>query len=195
MFNDEPHKLTQAVMSGRKTQSRYLVPQSHLKAYEKFVGSNPKHTISLGQFLIKYGFAKFTSGEEVAIAQSYESLNLSPDLIQRANSHDKKSTKYVPISSLAGWKNKMYVSADFMPHSIIIESVKVERLHQITIADTKREGIIEMPGGGYGTSVQRDCSLGATPRKAYAKLINELCKKSVWEKNPYVYVYEFRFVK
>ncbi len=195
MFNDEPHLLTEAVMSGRKTQARYIVPASHLKAYEAYLASLPIPTMKLGQFLIRNGLAKFVVGEEVAIAQSYESLNLSPDLIQRAKSHDKKSFRYVPISTLAGWNNKMYVSADFMPHSITITSIRVERLQQITSADAMQEGLIAMPSGGYGTSVKLDYPLGDSPRKAYARLINELCKKPVWDRNPYVYVYGFKFVK
>lgn len=195
MFNDEPHKLTEAVMSGRKTQARYLVPASHLKAYEAYLSSLPTPTMTIGEFLIRNGLSKFIVGEEVAIAQSYESLKLAPDLIQRAKSHDKKCFKYVPISSLPGWCNKMYVSSDFMPHSIVITAIRVEHLQQITSEDTRKEGLIKMPSGGYGTSVKNDLSLGDSPREAYARLINELCKKSVWDKNPYVYVYEFRFVK
>lgn len=195
MFNDEPHMLTEAVLSGRKTQARYIVPTSHLKAYEDYLSSFPMHTLRLEQFLIRNGLAKFTVGEEVAIAQSYKSLNLSPELIQRAKSHDKKSFRYVPISSLPGWNNKMYVSADFMRHSIVITSVGVERLQQITTANALKEGLISIPSGGYGTSVKLNMSLGNSPRKAYARLINELCKKSVWDKNPYVYVYGFSLVK
>lgn len=195
MFNDEPHLLTDAVLSGRKTQARYIVPASHLKAYDAYLASLPTPTLRLGQFLLRNGLSKFIVGEEVAIAQSYESLNLSPELIQRAKSHDKKSVRYVPISTLPGWNNKMYVSADFMPHSIIITSVGVERLQQITSANAMKEGLISMPSGGYGTSVRLDRSLGDSPRKAYAKLINDLCKKSVWDTNPYVYVYEFSLVK
>mgnify|MGYP001083968913 CR=1 FL=1 len=195
MFNDDPHMLTEAVMSGRKTQARYVVPASHLKAYEAYLSSLPTPTMRIGEFLLRNGLSKYIVGEEVAIAQSYETLKLAPDLIQRAKSHDKKSFKYVPISSLPGWRNKMYVSSEFMPHSIIITAVRVERLQQITSEDAKREGLIKMPSGGYGTSVRKDVSLGDSPRKAYASLINELCNKSVWDNNPYVYVYEFRFVK
>lgn len=195
MFNDEPYGLTEAVLSGVKTQTRRIVPDSHLKAYEQYRAENKDAAMSLSDFLIRWGLARYVVGEVVAIAQSYKSIGLSPSFVSAKKDHEKKHHTNTPIGQQAGWNNKMYVSADFMPHSIIIESVRVDRLQQITIADTKREGIIEMPSGGFGTSVQRDSSLGATPRKAYAKLINELCKKSVWNKNPYVYVYEFRFVK
>ena len=182
-------------MAGRKTQGRYLVPKSHLEAYIAYLASLPEKTMKLGQFLFRNGIAKFVTGEEVAIAQSYESLHLAPDLIQRAKTHDKKTIRYVPISKLPGWKNKMYVSSDFMPHSIVITAMRVERIQSITVADIRKEGIIEMPSGGFGTSVKRDVSLGKTPREAYATLINDLCNRTVWQRNPYVYVYDFRFVK
>ena len=195
MFNDNPHLLTEAVTAGRKTQARYLVPESHLKAYNAYLAGMPAKPMKLGDYLVRTGLAKFIPGEDVAIAQSYESLNLAPDLIQRAKSHDKKTIRYVPISELPGWKNKMYVSADFMPHSVAITAVRIERLQSISAENIRREGIIEMPSGGFGTSVKLDRSLGSTAREAYAKLIDDLCNRSVWQHNPYVYVYDFRFVK
>lgn len=36
MFNDEPYGLTDAVMSGVKRQTRRIVPDTHLKAYEQY---------------------------------------------------------------------------------------------------------------------------------------------------------------
>lgn len=195
MFNDNPHLLTEAVMAGRKTQARYVVPESHLKAYNAYLAGMPAKPMTLGDYLVRTGLTKFIPGEEVAIAQSYESLGLAPDLIQRAKSHDKKTIRYVSISEIPGWKNKLYVSADFMPHSVVITDVRVEQLQKISVEDTRKEGIIEMPSGGFGTSVKLDCSLGKTARLAYAALINDLCDRSVWQRNPYVYVYDFRFVK
>ncbi len=32
----------------------------------------------------------------------------------------------------------------------------------------------------------------ATPREAFAALINKISKKNVWEENPWVAVYEFK---
>lgn len=195
MFNDEPFRLTEAVMSGRKTTARFLVPPSQLKAYETYCAEHPKEHITIRKFLLGRGLSKYLPYEEVAIAQSYSSLGLAPDLIQRAKSHDKKTHRYVPISELEGWKNKMYVSSDFMPHSILITDVRVERLQSITDDDARKEGIMPIAVGGYGTYASAPTSLGPTPRKAYAKLIDELCKKRVWDKHPWVYVYEFRFMK
>ncbi len=195
MFNDNPFMLTDAVMSGRKTQTRLLVPASHLKAYNRYIEECSGTSMKIGDFLIKRGFAKYIVGEEVAIAQSYESLGLSPHILHTANSHDKKSVKNVPISKLPGWNNKLYVSADYMPHSIIITGVRVEHLQRISTDDVQAEGLIGLPNGGFGTDVLRSISLGNSPRTAYSKLIDALCKKKVWNKNPLVYVYEFRFVK
>lgn len=193
MFNDEPYRLTEAVMSGRKTMARYLVPASHIKAYEMYCSEHPDGKISMQKFLLSRGLSKYLPYEEVAIAQSYSSLGLSPDLIQRAKSHDKKSHRYVPISELEGWKNKMYVSADFMQHFITITDVRVERLQSITTEESRKEGVMPIQQGGYGTYPNADNSLGTSPRQAYAKLIDSLCKKRVWDKNPWVYVYEFKF--
>ena len=35
----------------------------------------------------------------------------------------------------------------------------------------------------------------ATPREAYAELIDKVSGKGTWNKNPYVWVYEFKLIK
>ena len=198
MFNDTPFGLTNAVLSGRKTQTRRIVPAAHLKAYEKFKTENPESKVRIADFLVKRGLARYAVGEVVAIAQSYQSLGLSPSIIQRAKDHEKKNISYVPIGEQAGWTNKMYVSADYMPHQILITGVRVERLQSIPEADVKAEGMIAVEEGkSYTTSPGTpEAEFKArTIRGAYAKLIDGVSKKRVYASNPWVYVFEFKLVK
>lgn len=193
MFNDNPFRLTEAVLAGRKTQIRYVVPTSHLNSYKKFMEANPGCEMPLEKFLIKRGLAKYSIGEEVAIAQSYESLGLSPDLTHVAKLDNKKVKKKMKISELPGWDKKLWVSADFMPHSVIITSVKVEKIQDMTDEDIRKDGIMPVDGNsGYGSYPDAP-SIGKTLREAYEKFIDTIYEKArIWRRNPYVYVYEFR---
>lgn len=98
---------------------------------------------------------------------------------------------------LKGWKNKMFVRADLMPHQIRITGVRVERLQDISDEDCLREGV-------NGESIFDDndyCTVQGiqpwfnSPRDAFAALIDKVSKKGTWEENPWVFVYEFELVK
>lgn len=60
------------------------------------------------------------------------------------------------------------------------------------------EGVIKYTNGVY-TYIENDkkifrADLG-TPRKAYAALIDKISGKGTWERNPWVFVYNFKLVK
>ncbi len=78
---------------------------------DEFKAANPHSKLSLSDFLVRRGLARYAVGEIVAIAQSYESLGLSPSIVQLAKGHDKKNISYIPIGEQPGWRNKMYVAA------------------------------------------------------------------------------------
>lgn len=203
MFNEMPYGLHAAVLCGRKTATRRVVPYSHLSAYNEYKDKTymkNEPLLSLNDFLIKRGYAKYIVGEEVALAQSYQSLGLSPTMTIKVKSHDKKSFVSKPISETAGWNNKMFVHSDYMLHSIVITSVRVEPLSHITEEGCRQEGIIRMDAKGVGlppyyTTHPGGESIGSSYRDAFGNLINKLAHKDIASRNPYVYVYEFRLVK
>lgn len=196
MFNDAPTHLNDAAIAGQKTMTRRMVPDTHIKAYNKYLKKHPGSALSLPQFLIKNGYARFVVGEVVALAESYKSLKLSPNLTHVP----KNGTEPVKISKLPGWNNKMYAAAVFMRHHIRITSVSVERLQDITDEDIKREGVFligtdEVLGLDlYGTSRKTREALGYSLRHAFATLINKIGTGRTWEKNPLVYVYGFELI-
>ena len=197
MFNDEPYGLTDAVLSGLKIQTRRIVPDSHLTAYEKYRAENKDAAMSLSDFLIRRGFARYVLGEVVAIAQSYKSIGLSPSFVSAKKDHEKKHHTNTPIGQQAGWSNKMYVAADFMPHHISITGVRAEKLQSISDEDIAAEGVITItPGREYTTCPKKESSklLAKSLRGAYQQLIDGVSKKQIFRKNPYVYVFEFERV-
>lgn len=179
MFNDK-YGLTKAVLDGRKTQTRRIVP----KEFFTFVVEN-----EFGEFvdIINTKYCMFKVGEIVAVAQSY-------------NSFYNDECNPVLFPSGAGWTNKMYVKPELMPHQIRITDVRVERLQDISDEDCLKEGILtfyfgkcKFPPDGY--TFDNGKTHFNTPREAYAELIDKVSGKGTWEKNPYVFVYDFELVK
>ena len=179
MFNDR-YGLTRAVLDGRKTQTRRVVPPSVIEKYAML--EDP--TI--------IDDARYDVGEVVAVAQRYRDCGGMNggvprwEAIAEAVGADSK-----------GWDNKMFVRADLMPHHIRITDVRVEHLQDISDEDCLKEGIDKMlTGCEYYQYSFYDNDKGSwnnykSPREAFVHLIDKVSGKGTWERNPYVYVYDF----
>lgn len=180
MFNDK-YGLTQAVLEGRKTMTRRIVPQSVLDYY-LYEAEDP--TI--------IDAAKYDIGEVVAIAQAYK--DVPPYKGHPECSHHRDLA--------AGWNNKMFVRPCFMPHFVRFTDIKVERLQDISDEDCLREGIYEDAeehGGLYTTPFYdfygNEENGFYEPREAFAALIDKVCGKGTWKRNPYCFCYTFELIK
>lgn len=184
LFNDK-FSLTQAVLEGRKTMTRRIVTEKQLYYIRR-------HFRGLAVME-----APFKYDEVVAVAQNYKDVMESRG--ESGVSH---------LVAKAGYKNKMFVKAGLMPHQIRITNIRVERLQDISDEDCIREGIYKdnpRPGfyfNGYAFELSKDQNgniLAArwykTPRDAFAALIDKVSGKGTWERNPWVFVYEFKLVK
>lgn len=203
MFNDR-YGLTEAVLSGRKTQTRRIAYDFRKHARNK-VGkcvllSNSNLTYKDGdvQVLDELRSPQYQVGEVVAIAQSYKDCGYG----ECAPIVSLDENGIATFGSDAGSYNKMFVRADRMPHHIRITNVRVERLQDISDTDIKAEGVDYVNGYSesyfFGFGVKTDkgwIKLGNTLREAYAALIDRISGKGTWESNPYVFVYDFELVK
>lgn len=192
MFNDK-YGLTQAVLAKRKTQTRRIIPSAdpYNRRYE---GTTLKVRNKLGQIGLLALFSDvmiytaYYIGEEVAISQSYR------DILE-------KSPKANELKELPGYRNKMFVRAEYMPHHIRITDIRVERLQDISDKDCLAEGIEVFPDRKiceYGYRFVKGEALhwiGADSlRQVYASLIDKVSGKGTWESNPYVFVYDFELI-
>lgn len=193
MFNDK-YGLTQAVLDGRKAQTRRIayMPNGFLTFDDK---EFQLKKLDNGQALLtlcnnEFKTAHYKIGEEVAIAQRYSDI---------ADTHGRE------LAQLPGWDNKMFVKADLMPHRIRITNIRVERLQDISEEDCIAEGIRRF-GKEYVRFKKEYCYTCqnyavtdfysfSTPREAYAALIDKISGKGTWEGNPWVFVYDFELVK
>ena len=136
---------------------------------------------------------RYKVGEIVAVAQSYDKAHVDPTIILGDGSNGF-------IFNEKGWKNKMYVRPDLMPHRIKITGIRAEKLQDISDEDCLAEGI-QFDGKaqsfycGFNTSTGSKIWLGINPREAFAALIDRTSGKGTWQSNPFVFVYEYKLIK
>lgn len=211
MFS-ERYGLEHAVLAGTKTMTRRIIPidlynQTDWKAVAE--GDFEAVVDGEGYYHDIRNCGKYRVGEEVAIAQSYETL---------ANSHycselgmmDSPTTFKKEFCG-NGWGNKMFVKAEYMPHRIRITGIKVERLQDISDEDCLREGVYKHNAAPDALGMDRykfiayayNATPGKnikrwwfqTPREAFAALIDRISGRGTWQSNPWVYVYTFELIK
>lgn len=193
MFSDK-YGLTQAVLEGRKTQTRRIayMPNGFIIFDDK---DFQLKKLDNGQALLtlcnnSFKTARYKIGEEVAIAQKYADLAYDGEFFRLLGK----------VIFEKGCHNKMFVKADFMPHRIRITNIRVERLQDISEEDCIAEGIYPKANGRwYCYDVVRRMGVSydpyPDPREAYAALIDKISGKGTWENNPWVFVYDFELVK
>lgn len=144
----------------------------------------------------------FNCFDVVAIAQRYRDIGLET-LVNIATNVDGKSPDISTFQS-AGRDNKMFVKAEYMPHRIRIDSVRVERLQDISEEDCMKEGIkqVDNPSALFADMFYFYCDYGQrvvgyydTAREAFANLIDKVMGKGTWKSNPWVWVYEFTLIQ
>lgn len=211
MFNDK-YGLTQAVLEGRKTQTRRMLnPTMFFQRLETYEGwsnedisawkrsCNRRLYEAQGdtlQQMLDYALSssRYKLGETIAIAQRYEDMAKDDDLFRLCSNFLGR------ILFEKGCQNKMFVRADLMPHHIRITNIRVEHLQDISDEDCIAEGIYPKANGRwYCYDVVRRMGVSydpyPDPREAYAALIDKISGKGTWESNPWVFVYDFKLVK
>lgn len=205
MFNDK-YGLTQAVLEGRKTQTRRMLnPTMFFQRLETYEGwsnedisawkrsCNRRLYEAQGDMLQQMFYyalssSRYKVGEVVAIAQKYADLAYDGEFFRLLGK----------VIFEKGFHNKMFVKADFMPHRIRITNIRVERLQDISEEDCIAEGVwrddnVGLEGTTFWYHGLANSSF-RTPQQAYASLIDRISGKGTWESNPYVFVYDFELI-
>lgn len=212
MFNDK-YGLTQAVLEGRKTQTRRIINglPSNTEGIELIVSIISHREYDEQKYMLavhttdlvgKTLNIPYQVGEDVAIAQKYSELEYNLDWVRKLINKEH-----------AGWNNKLFVSAKEMPHRIRITNIRVERLQDISDDDCFKEGVYHDSADGAGLNWISCKDMKAqnellrhewhdkkglwfwdTPQGAFAALIDKLSGKGTWKSNPWVFVYDFELV-
>ena len=206
MFNDR-YGLTEAVLDGRKTMTRRMIKSPKRINGQDVYGFIVYNDIATqevtGVCARDYNGAsiedceilpKYEIGETVAVSQSYKYAGIKPEYIV---GYENNGAPITAIQS-PGWGNKMFVRAELMPHQIRITDIRVERLQEISDDDCLKEGIMYIPDIDkyYFERTDRDEEFYfENPRTAFSALIDKVSGSGTWDKNPYVFVYQFELVK
>ena len=201
MFNDR-YGLTRAVIKGRKTMTRRLINLDSTSDVQVRIFAGYVQIIGRGDNVCDEKKLPYKVGEVVAVAQSYEQAGIQA----WASLSRPEIDGYQILSASPGWRNKMLVRADIMPHQIRITGIRCEPLWAITDEDCMKEGVREHPYRGYvvdgivyknSEDKEYNGSLQVfnTPREAFAALIDKVSGRGTWRRNPWVVVYEFELVK
>lgn len=197
MFKDK-YGLTQAVLDGRKTMTRRLVPQkviNNSKVYAQLGQRGGNINDARIEYIVHQ--SPYKIGEVVAIAQSYRKIE--KEIEKEGYPLDLKREKRI----CAGYTNKMFVRAEDMPHHIKITNIHIERLQDISDEDCLREGIrlwedadpeykLNPLGKLYEIAGRWDGY--KSPRESFAALIDKVSGKGTWDRNPMIWVYNFELV-
>lgn len=185
MFNDR-YGLTNAVIEGRKTMTRRLIPDEFFGLTWDTRGNTLVYENEYGDFIdVRHSkYTRYKLGEFVAVSQCYN------DMVQ----------EFTDLAFVPGSTNKMFVRADLMPHQIRITGIRCERLQDISDEDCVKEGVrvgsqaLEYPYYFKDTKQFLICDY-KSPRRAFAALIDKVSGRGTWDRNPWVVVYEFELVK
>ena len=222
---DSYYGLEQAVLKGSKTMTRRIISKSDEDWFQMQYGEEYERWIRNAPFMYR---------EVLAVAQSYKDLGYPSDTIQtgrcirRGSHHPENEWDDAMIGQrgdwfidqLAGWENKMFVTASMCKHHIRITDIKVERLKDISKEDCLKEGIdedhteygdalywVSVPHEGISWEEYRKRSYELScheldgkkgeyfwdsPQKAFAALIDKISGKGTWNRNPFVFAYTFK---
>jgi len=217
-------QLVPAVVKERKTHTRRIITkeewmnQPHIRielsddncfahfrsngSGESFAGIVAKYAPNETIF-IKEPYLALTSKGERYISYSDYTIKKVPDNV----SLDVFLKVEQKSETQKGYLNKLFMPAWAARHFIEIVSVRAERLQDISEEDCIKEGIDKwenyknLPKAcrsspkllGWSDGVSWDNH--ATAQEAYASLIDHINGKGTWEKNPFVWVYDFKYVR
>ena len=197
MFNDA-YGLTQATIEGRKKNTR----RAEFTAEEQQVLNEADDVYMDGDDVVahfdsaedvRFG-TRYKVGEVVAVAQPYADIE-ELAMLQRDPFHESYFEEE-DIADEPGWRNKMFVKAELMPHRIRITGVWAERLQDISAGNCLDEGIqAVLPPLAQSPMYKVGHLLGTCPRNLFAELIDKVSGRGTWASNPWDVAYEYDLIK
>jgi len=145
--------------------------------------------------------SKYKVGEIVYLKEPYV-VSKGGRVFRKYDKSDVSFLRYLGEDTEAKgvWKNKLFMPESAARYFIKITGVRAERLQDISEEDCLKEGIVYKPiqSLSWKDKLTPMWSNGINrykaPQEAYAALINSINGKGTWEKNPFVWVYDFELI-
>lgn len=192
-------QMVRAILEGRKTQTRRVIkPQPEISYVERNGGWLEKKRSKGGNEFLSVekdgGWLKFPYGnqrfkDEIIGSHLWVRENFWKDkdtgkcLGYCADDERKysnnKTVKKTPSIHMPRWDSRITLG---------ITDIRVERLQDITQADACAEGVLLK-------SWEACDSFNTTPERQFCKLWKDINGPESWDKNPFVWVIEFKFLE
>lgn len=205
--------MVRAILDGRKTQTRRILKPAPLPPVARWIMSNnqwvPKalnevvqqQYVSTWPMSLKcpYGIIGDRLWVRETFAPVYDSCE-HPELPDCPKEEwiTGYAYKAYGVNTVDKWKPSIFMPRAASRITLEITNVRVERLQDISESDAKAEGVIA-GCSNCGDPVDYDnCKCGIQKpeyRDSYIWLWNEINGKDAWNKNPWVWVIEFRRIK
>lgn len=173
--------MVRAILEGRKTQTRRIVKPKHIPLIDNLIDNWENRPFPYGKpsdrFWVKETWAQDLHGE-IFYAADY--LN-NPSIIEK-------------------WKPSIFMPRKIARILLEISNIRVERLQEMTEGDAKAEGVYEY-SPGHGTWWAKDPKDGqgfgpwGFAKGAYSEVWESINGKDSWDKNPWVWVIEFKRIE
>lgn len=195
--------MIRALLDGRKTQTRRILKPQPMEDrgmwfWRDFAFCDKSFVISSGQEIARQ--IRYAPGDCLWVRETWKPHSIYADRAPRDIPNSKifyraddgyapSNMKWVPPIHMPRWASRL---------TLIVESVKVERLQEISEEDAWAEGIEAVDGlfddeiralaDEYGISIE-------DARTTFAALWESIRGKRAWAANPWVIAISFRVVK
>lgn len=175
-------KMFIAVIDGRKTQTRRIIPGKHIIP-------ELDDDETLKDFLVA-AHARYKKGETVYLKEPFQIFKQTHDSYYiEYKFFNEFDLKLKPLK----WKNKLFMPEKYARYFIRIKDVRVERINDITREDILTEGL-ERVETKFRNYLDPD-NPTYSELQSFKSLWISINGLNSWTSNPWVFVYEFELIK
>lgn len=195
--------MVQAILAGRKTQTRWIIKPQPVPVGGPFYRPSPStaphtwHSVSAAGYIANIQTSPWAEGDHLWVREAWalvpQTAYRCSDGVEQMN---KPGCNHDAAVFRAGWErsppNRWHPSIH-MPRwasriTLRVTEVRAERLHAITSADAIAEGC-----PAHSNSATIDCDT-PNPRDDFRDLWNSINGAGAWDANPWVWVVRFERV-
>jgi hypothetical protein len=213
-----------ALLDGRKTMTRRILkpqpdPPPGFDGWAGFSCLCPTRHYEMRGYdedlgpIIRHRPLRFWNGDRLWVRENFarvpvSAYRMSDEVQQTADPNDADTAAIYAAGwerSKPRWKPSIHMPRWASRLTLIVESVKVERLQEISYEDARAEGVVDYVGFCEATSVGHLNIAGETaddtarrlhwPQRAFSDLWRTINGADSWEANPWVAAISFRVVK
>lgn len=185
-------KMVQAIIDGRKTQTRRLVSPAHIAALSSSTRkSHPELTDQ--EFLFQIAAPKYRIGEILYVRETWGTFEEPGKIYYRADNDAPANIE---------WKPSIHMPKTAARLFLIIKEIRVERLRDITEEDARAEGAPDCfcDEEDEDDRLCQSCEKRMGARMAFAEIWDETITRKNrpsygWHANPFIWVYKFEKIQ